>query len=37
MRDFTPDDVLRGIKAWLCIGTLDALRSLQPKLPKEDQ
>ncbi len=27
--DFTPADVLRGMKAWLAIGTIDALKDLQ--------
>jgi len=26
--DFTPEDVLKGMKAWLCIGRVDALQRL---------
>lgn len=26
--DFTPNDALNGMKAWLCVGTVDALKEL---------
>lgn len=36
VKDFTPNDVLLGIKAWVCLGTHEALKSLLLASPNEE-